>query len=167
MGFPNLNGYYLDGMKYDIYVTDSEGGRLLTLRGFGVAKHSSKFEPDISRCFEIVNAPVEGLTVTVPPPQLDVGENHIVLAYTRGNEMEIQSKLSGVDRDNFAQIWFTASTGEEAASARGFARTLRVEVFEWDIRLVVFPQEWSPDVRISTVSNLIKSETAEKELESR
>ncbi|PCH38979.1 KR-domain-containing protein [Wolfiporia cocos MD-104 SS10] len=61
-----------------------------------------------------------------------------VIPYTLGGEMGVQDTLRNLDAFERVQVWFVAAEGINADAARGFTRSLRREVPQWDIGLATF-----------------------------
>lgn len=152
-----------DDLTFDFTITDPNGAQLLTLRGFEVAKHRSNFDEGIPRRFDVVHEPIDGVAIPIPPPR--AGKNApLTVHFSRGNEMDIQAKLSSLDREMPETVWISATSGVNGAAARGFSRSLRREMISWDIRLVLFPMEWSSEMRLLSVSYLSKAEIGQQEM---
>ncbi|PCH35877.1 ketoacyl-synt-domain-containing protein [Wolfiporia cocos MD-104 SS10] len=61
-----------------------------------------------------------------------------VIPFTLGGEVGVQDALRNLDTFERMQIWFVAAEGINADAARGFTRSLRREVPQWDIGLATF-----------------------------
>lgn len=153
-----------DDLTYDFAITNQEGHHLLTLRGFEVAKHSSGFDSGVTRRFDVVEAPVDALSIPIPPSLIIDQKPYQYVRFVRGHEMDMQRALLRLDQNTPNLVWICASSGVDGATARGLSRSLRKEIPAWDIRLVIFPENWASEAREAAISFLTSSGNIEQEI---
>ncbi|EJD00213.1 polyketide synthase [Fomitiporia mediterranea MF3/22] len=159
--------WHPDHLVYDFTIVDESGILLCSIHGFEVARHKSIPDASIRHRFDIVNevVPPEKYQRLPNGEKIGYGDTTLhVLQFKRGHEMDLKRALQGIDRNKLAVLWVFAGLGKDGAAAQGFTRSLRREVFIWDIHLVLLPQDWDVSSQYSMVKNLAVSEESEAEV---
>lgn len=118
-----------------------------------MAKHGHLLKPVVERRFDLGHVAV-GWDVTVAaaedaasaeaPPDYAFSTlgpatpSHLLIAFSRGAEMDLQEDIAKLDELDELTLWFTAPAGEHADAAVGFTRSFRREFPGWRVYCVTF-----------------------------
>ena len=167
-------------ITYDFTITDDTGVPLCRMEGLEVALHGVRMSPvtkrfnavyiptgvSLSKCKTVVNGIFNGNSTAHPhsdahnynesqmstAPQLGA----LVIPYVRGEEMDIQQRISVLDALYSHSLLFTVDFGINWDAAQGFTRALRKEYLAWKVRLVAFHETWSNKQRDAAILSLIQ-----------
>ncbi|KAH7907339.1 putative polyketide synthase [Hygrophoropsis aurantiaca] len=78
----------------------------------------------------------------------------LILSYTVGQEIALQSAIRKFNIDAAPEVWFTSTQGIDADAARGFTRSLRRELPLWNVFLVIFHESHTPAERNQIVRQI-------------
>lgn len=148
-------------MLYDIFLVDDAGRSLCTLHGLEVVRHSMNPSPDINCAFDVVLKPASHSNGhPEPDPDNSIMSrvynewDAFVFEYAFGQEDHLQWDLSGLNTLQELNIWILTNVGCDGGSALGLVRALRREYLSWTLRLVVFPDSYSHQMRYECLENL-------------
>ncbi|EGO26553.1 putative polyketide synthase [Serpula lacrymans var. lacrymans S7.9] len=91
-------------------------------------------------------------------------EDILFISYAVGREMEIQRILKGLDIDNPAKVWFTATDPMDADGGRGFTRSVRREFPLWDIGFAIFGFQCPRAEQTNIINRLLATPGMEREV---
>ncbi|KAJ3795783.1 polyketide synthase [Lentinula aff. detonsa] len=155
-----------DGILFDLSITDPHGRLMCTINGFELARHFISTIPrELPARYDIAYTHTKK-HITQPQcgPDSAIATNLLLLNFKLGKELELKKQLSFVEINTMAQIWVIATSGLDAAGARGFSRSLRKELLHIDVRLVTFDKLWSEEEHKIIVNQLAAMEEMETEI---
>lgn len=150
---------------------------LLQRSGFQCVTFSaSPPEEDHSLVFLAQKANVASSLLSVPVDEVaaessqstslfsSVDKSRFVFSYTCGEEMVLRDALVAFDPTETFSIWICAAAGLDGSAARGLVRTLTKEFPVWDLHLVIFHPDLSPEQRSTVISQLQQLPSCESEI---
>lgn len=110
---------------------------------------------DDSNLFITISSQKPSLPIVSPSAAPAVAKKPLIFSFSLSNALDLQDVLAAATSEGHSAVWIESTYDTaDGSGAMGFTRSLRKEIVQVDINLVLFDSNWNADSKVSIIQQL-------------